>query len=99
MKEELEGWMLTICFDIDGTLLDFNSVCRVKMVQLAKSLLADRMNRVFFWSGGGIQYAMLQCRRMGLPEDRVIAKGSFRPDITIDDQDVNLGFTNLKISQ
>jgi hypothetical protein len=97
LKEHLKGWMTTICFDIDGTLFDYKEQPREKIIAMAKSLLQDSNNRVFFWSGGGVEYAQMRCRRVGLPEDRVIPKGSFQPDIAIDDQEVNLGFNNLRI--
>jgi hypothetical protein len=97
--EPLEGWMLTICFDIDGTLFDFDSQPKKKMIDLAKTLIRNsRDNRVFFWSGGGIEYCQMRLRQAGLPEDRAIAKGSFKPDIAFDDEDVLLGYNNLKVS-
>lgn len=98
LAEPLEGWMLTICFDIDGTLFDYKNNPKWKIIHMAKALLEVNTNRVFFWSGGGIDYARMRCRQAGLPEDRVISKGEFKPDIAIDDEDVTLGFSNIKIS-
>lgn len=97
VKEQLEGWMITIAFDVDGTLIDYKGLPKKKMVDLAQALLKADGVRVFFWSGGGLDYAKMIVRRLGLPEDRVVMKASFKPDIAVDDMPVSLGDTNLQV--
>jgi hypothetical protein len=51
---------------------------------------------MFIWSGSGVDYAKVKSARLGL-QATVVEKGSFRPDIAVDDQDVNLGITNIRV--
>lgn len=52
------------------------------------------------WSGGGVDYAQHWVRKLGL-DATVVAKGSFKPDIAVDDlansPGFNLGITNLPV--
>lgn len=92
----------TVAFDVDGTLIyqDTNPAAgrkedypREEVVQLFKSLEAIGCE-MYIWSGGGIPYARQWARLLGL-KATIVAKGSFVPDIAIDDQEVKLGKVNI----
>lgn len=53
---------------------------------------------IYVWSGGGIDYAEHWCRKLGIwGMVSVIQKGSIKPDIVFDDEEVTLGVINIKI--
>jgi hypothetical protein len=95
--------MITCCFDIDGTILMdetcgdpllFDTPC-YPVIQLFK-LLESFGCEMYIWSGGGKSYAIRWMQKFGL-KAKVVDKGSFVPDISIDDEDVLLGKVNLKV--
>jgi len=105
--------MPKIAFDVDGTLVhdgnpDFKflnpetgneePLCdtpRYDVIALFKSFQGLGFE-MFIWSGGGVDYAAHWAARLGLSAT-VVGKGSFRPDIAVDDLDVDLGHTNIRV--
>src|SRR3989304_8868563 len=79
--------MTTAAFDVDGTLISMeDDTPRYEVIQLYK-LLEKFGCEMFIWSGGGVDYAAMHARKLGL-KGTVVAKGSFQPDIAIDDMDL-----------
>jgi len=73
----------TVAFDVDGTLITYDDVPRYDVIQLYH-LLESFGCQMFIWSGCGIDYAQRWSEKLGL-KGRVVAKGSFKPHIAIDD--------------
>jgi len=74
-----------IAFDIDGTLIDMKNAPRYWVID---SLLWFKKIGwdVIVWSGGGVDYAKMVVRRLGLEDIiRVIPKGAEKVDIAVDD--------------
>ena len=95
--------MIKICFDIDGTILVDERVCDPILFDtpnydvIALFKLFEKFGcEMYAWSGGGKSYATRWINKFGL-KAKVVDKGSFVPDITIDDEVVNLGLVNIKI--
>jgi len=99
---------LRIAFDVDGTLLHdgnpeftdtkgdpLNDVPRYTVIELFKAFEALGAD-MYIWSGGGVDYAERWRDKLGLTAT-VVAKGSFKPEIAVDDMDVTLGKVNLKV--
>ena len=94
---------LTICFDVDGTLIhqsgDLCDTPRYEIIQLLKTFHSLGHN-IYIWSGGGVQYAEHWVNKLGLP-GKVIEKGSVQPHIAVDDMahesEFNLGVINLSV--
>ena len=77
---------LTIAFDCDNTLIDWNDEPRPEIVTLCRALAAHF--DVLIWSGGGKEYAQTVARRCGLFDIPCFAKFDDRLpiiDIAIDD--------------
>lgn len=92
--------MLTIAFDVDGTLIDKDDKPRKEVIALLKALANG--NEIIVWSGGGQAYAEMWVDRLNLNEfvyQTASKIGIARKDIDIafDDQDVKLGTYNIKI--
>lgn len=87
---------MTVCFDVDGTLIKLqDDTPRYEIINLF--LTFQRLGyTLYVWSGGGVDYAARWVEKLGLKVE-VIAKGSLKPDIAIDDEDVKLGTVNLKV--
>jgi hypothetical protein len=51
---------------------------------------------MYIWSGSGIDYATRWAEKLGL-RATIVTKGSFQPDIALDDMDVQLGRINIKV--
>lgn len=78
------------CFDVDGTLI-WNDQPRPAVVELLK-ILQKLDYDIYVWSGGGMDYAKIWARRLGLEDVKFGRKGSFQPDIAVDDMaDAKLG--------
>ena len=94
--------MITICFDIDGCLIWSEGMGeepdspRYEIINLLKTFDKLFKCEIFIWSGGGIEYSRRWKEKLGLNYP-VITKGSFTPDIAVDDEEVNLGKVNLKV--
>lgn len=96
--------MPTVCFDVDGTLIhqsgERENAPRYEVIDLYRSL--ERLGfQMFIWSGGGIDYAAHWRDKLGLFDAIVVAKGSFQPDIAVDDMahssEFNLGKVNIPV--
>ena len=88
---------MTICFDVDGCLLEDGKPMKAN-IELLK-LLAQR-HKVFVWSGNGYQYAYQKTKKLGLLDvvEGVLNKyGNFRPDIAFDDHEIDLGRLNIQV--
>ena len=98
----LENSNIKICFDVDGTLIynedtpdkepDTPRYDVIKLFHLFESIGCQ----LFVWSGGGIDYATRWALKLGL-NCYLAEKGSFEPDIAIDDEYVRLGKVNIKV--
>jgi hydroxymethylpyrimidine pyrophosphatase-like HAD family hydrolase len=90
---------LDIAFDIDGTLIhqvgEKEDTPRYDIIDMFHKFEALGFNMII-WSGGGIDYATRWRDKLGLKAD-VIVKGSFTPDIAVDDMEVELGIVNIKV--
>lgn len=88
---------MTVCFDVDGTLIDYENKPRYAVINLLKAF-KDLNCAVYVWSGGGVLYAEGWVNRLGLNDliEGCIVKGSIQPDLAVDDQFVNLGLANFK---
>ena len=93
---------LTVACDLDGTLLWAEGMGeepdspRYDVIMLLGWLEGMFGCEISIWSGGGIEYASRWKQKLGLKYP-VVEKGSFIPDIAIDDEEVTLGKVNLKV--
>lgn len=92
--------MVTVIFDIDGTLIEWPTATRELRPFAAQviPMLQGLGHEVYFWSGGGESNAWDVARRMGFPSDRCFDKppwnepfrlppGCPEPDMVVDDHD------------
>lgn len=95
----------TVAFDVDGTLIhqagDLCDTPRYKVIELLRHLHTLRCH-IYVWSGGGVDYAEHWVQKLGLAGMvAVVAKGSFVPDIAVDDMahesEFNLGKVNIAV--
>ena len=93
---------MKIAFDIDGTLINIEGhpYCkpdtpRYEVIELYR-IFEDFEYDIYIWSGGGLDYAKRWAERLGL-DGKIVQKGSFVPDIAIDDEEVKLGKINMKV--
>ena len=91
--------MTTVAFDTDGTLIyqhgPYLDTPRYDIIQLFHMFQSLRC-KVYMWSGGGVEYCEHWRLKLGL-DCEVVAKGSFVPDIAIDDEEVKLGKVNIRV--
>lgn len=92
--------MITICFDVDGTLIhqsgDGEDTPKYDNIALFHHF--ERLGcKMYIWSGGGMGYAERWAQKLGLKAE-IAEKGSFKPDIAVDDMFVTLGKVNLKVA-
>lgn len=92
---------MNICFDVDGTLIDYDDNPRLDIIDL---LLAFRRGgfRIIVWSGNGDDYAELIIGRLGLRHvvDGYLSKAHGLPPgtaFTVDDNNVNFRVPNLYV--
>lgn len=88
-----------VAFDVDGCLLDENDEPRYEILALLMGLVP--WCRVVVWSGGGVSYAKLRGRELGLPSAVVYWSKARMPgsvDIAFDDQEVTLGVVNIQVA-
>jgi hypothetical protein len=84
-------------FDVDGTLLRDDDSPREEMVSLLMALVP--YCRIVVWSGCGSDYAVMQGRRLRLPDGiTYMAKAGGFADLCFDDQDVNLATVNIMVA-
>lgn len=89
----------TVAFDVDGTLIyqvgEKEDKPKYEVIDLFR--IFERLGfNMYIWSGGGIDYATIKRDNLGLTAD-VVAKGSFTPDIAVDDEKVKLGKVNIQV--
>lgn len=97
---------MKVAFDCDGTLLDYDNNLRDDMCRLLIAFIFAGAE-VTVWSGGGKQYAQnvwhkvihkyeLMDTMSDLIENvQCKMKDGSKPDLTFDDQPVNLGVVNV----
>ena len=92
---------MNICFDVDGTLIDYDDNPRGDIIDL---LLAFRQGGfdIIVWSGSGAGYAETVVGRLGIQSQvsRYLSKiHGLPPDtvFTVDDHQVNFGVPNLYV--
>jgi len=90
--------MATVAFDVDGTLIyqigEKEDTPKYEVINFYH-LLEKFGCEMYIWSGGGNDYADRWKRKLGL-NGSVVRKGSFKPDIAVDDEEVNLGKINIR---
>lgn len=100
---------MKVAFDVDETLIHDETagpqLCdtpRYEVIQLFK-LLEKFGCEMYVWSGGGVDYATRWRDKLGLTA-QVVQKGSFQPDLAVDDMDLDfrkveksLGLVNLQV--
>lgn len=91
--------MATVAFDVDGTLIHLigekADTPRYEIINFYH-LLEKFGCKMYIWSGGGNDYAERWRNKLGL-DGTIMQKGSFKPDITVDDEEVNLGKINIRV--
>jgi predicted HAD superfamily phosphohydrolase YqeG len=90
---------LNVAFDVDGTLIhqvgEAEDTPKYEVIALFH-FFEKRGNNMFIWSGGGFDYAERWSQKLGL-KATIAVKGSFKPDIAVDDMNVNLGVVNIRV--
>lgn len=88
---------MIIAFDIDNTLIDQYDRPRWEIIYLLHFFVKNRED-VVVWSGGGIDYCINWCNRLGILDFvRIIEKGSLKADLSFDDEKVDLAILNCKV--
>ena len=98
--DSCRGLVITIAFDVDGCLIDENDEPRADVVAALVQLSWLPGIYIIVWSGCGRDYARMIGQRIGVDEHvRQYASklDGMRPDITFDDQPVNLGAVNIQV--
>lgn len=92
--------MICVSFDVDGTLIhqigEKEDTPRYEIIALLH-FFVNNGDEVYVWSGSGIDYAMRWCKKLGLNGITIIEKGSLKPDVVFDDEEVKLGKVNIKV--
>lgn len=78
--------MRTIAFDVDGTLVSVDGKPRPEVIELLKAF-QNLGYTVAVWSGGGVDYAKGWVNRLNIENVQVVRKGSFVPELAVDDID------------
>lgn len=87
---------VNIAFDCSGTLIGIDGKPRHEVIDLFRSLQEFGFE-MYIWSGDGVDYANSVKERLGL-KATVVAKGSFIPDVAVDDiMDASLGTVTLPV--
>lgn len=88
-----------IAFDCDGTLIGRRDEPRQEIVDMLKGYQKVGYS-VIVWSGGGKSYAQMVGSRIKLEGVTYMGKlenPGFKPDIAVDDMDVELGVINIRV--
>lgn len=99
---------MIIAFDVDDTLilppeatgLDIDTP-NYEVIAIYKWFQAQG-NTMVIWSGGGVSYAEMWAKKLGLQPDKILPKVKFQTitvDIAFDDCDVDLATVNLKVKR
>jgi predicted HAD superfamily phosphohydrolase YqeG len=100
------GERCTIAFDVDGTLITEDGYDRPRRDIIAMlHLFCELGHDVVVWSGGGTDYALAVCRRLGIDHlVRIIPKRNYEqnpqepmPDIAFDDCETSLAKVNVRV--
>lgn len=103
--------VVTIAFDVDGTLIrdggNKADIANERIVELLKILSSFKNVKIIVWSGGGQEYAERWGRLIGVDDyvwkymSKINANlMGFKPTIAIDDiQDTKLGQVNLIVRE
>lgn len=89
---------VVIAFDVDGTLINDRDEQNINIVNLLITLAGFKNVQIIVWSGGGVDYAEMWVRRLGLtkyvkrcysknhrkPEDQAVEQHIFEPEIVPD---------------
>lgn len=92
---------MTICFDVDGCLINKEGKLIEANYQLMYKLA--EIHKVYIWSGNGWKYAQEKIENISsLRINEIISGylnkyGGFIPDVAFDDQEINLGKLNIKV--
>jgi len=87
--------MASVAFDVDGTLINCDGTPNDDVVLLLQFFVKNG-DKVYVWSGGGVDYAKRRMTELDIIQlVKIVDKGSFVPDIAIDDMKVNLGAVNI----
>lgn len=91
--------MVTVAFDVDGTLISSRDDRALEDVRTLLVTLKRLGCRIVVWSGCGSGYAQMVSRRIHVDHcvDAYADKGVIHADITFDDQEVKLGLVNVRI--
>lgn len=91
--------MLNVAFDVDGTLIDSQDKPRDDVMRLLMQHF-DAGDKVYVWSGGGMDYARRWVDRLCLGRyvTNVLPKtASYSMDVAYDDQSVTLAKNNIRV--
>ena len=89
------GQMSNVMFDIDGTLIDNQGKPRQKIVDMYRKFQEQGAN-VGAWSRQGPEHAKATLRSLGLTGN-VVEKGSYKPDVAVDNEEHSLGQKNIAV--
>lgn len=101
---------MIVAFDVDGTLINFDNTPNHDVLDICRWFIRHR-HHVVVWSGGGKDYAMHWCRKLGLTNYHEGAVGFDMPevvgkdeakrinaDLCFDDEFVQLATVNIKVN-
>jgi hypothetical protein len=94
--------MVRVAFDTDGCLIHQNEagedVPRYDVIQLYHCY--EKFGcEMYIWSGSGLDHARRWRNKLGLMTATVVAKGSFVPEIAVDDMEITLGKVNIQVKE
>jgi hypothetical protein len=77
--------MITVAFDVDGTLIDENDEPRSDILTML--FLLNKYCHILVWSGSGVGYAQMWGNRLCLPDNVEYASKTqdLLPDVAFDD--------------
>lgn len=82
--------MITVCFDVDGTLVRFGTEQPRYDIITMFHCFQKRGCKMFIWSHAGVDHAREMALKLGL-NAQCVEKHSFMPDIAVDDEERGLG--------
>lgn len=98
-RQEYDEHKFVVAFDVDGTLINYHGKAKPKSLRLLHAFL-DLGATIVVWSATGIKYAAAMIEELDIKEHPnvfVAKKGSFVPDLAIDDGSIILGKVNLQL--
>ncbi len=93
---------MTIAFDVDYTLINADNTPNYEVIELLHWFQRNG-DRIIVWSGGGVPYADTWARKLGIGKYIATTKTRenakrFKVDIAVDDEFVELGKVNIKVT-